>query len=125
MKNLRFGLIGYGAWGSHHARAIASAEGTELVAVTTRSETSRAAATDAHPTARIYEDFHLMLRQEELDVVDVVVPTDLHYPAAKAVLESGRHLLLEKPMAPALDQCAELIALAKAKNLRLAVGHEL
>lgn len=125
MKNLRFGLIGYGAWGSHHARAIAKTDGAELAAIAVLSEQSRSAAKTAQPSAQVYADYRAMLEKESLDVVDIVLPTDLHYPVARAVLESGRHLLLEKPMAVTLEHCDELIALAKAKKLHLALGHEL
>jgi len=65
-----------------------------------------------------------LLEREQLDVVDVVLPTHLHYEAAKAVLESGRHLLLEKPMALRIAECDELIALAAARGKCLAIGHE-
>src|SRR5207253_10718811 len=72
----------------------------------------------------VYDDYRAMLRDEDLGVVDVVLPTDLHYEAGKAVLESGRHLLLEKPMALSLAHCDELIALAREKGRVLAIGHE-
>jgi myo-inositol 2-dehydrogenase/D-chiro-inositol 1-dehydrogenase len=125
MSKVRFGLIGYGAWGSHHARAIAMTPGAELVAIAARSDKTRAAAAADHPGVRIYEDCRLLLEGEQLDVVDVVLPTDLHYEAGKAVLASGRHLLLEKPMALQLDHCRELIGLARERRLVLAIGHEL
>ncbi|MGH8021270.1 MAG: Gfo/Idh/MocA family oxidoreductase, partial [Opitutaceae bacterium] len=51
---VRFGLVGYGAWGRHHAQAIAQHPEAELVAIATPSETSRAAAANAHPDARIF-----------------------------------------------------------------------
>ena len=124
MKRIRFGLIGYGAWGSHHARAIAATADAELVAIAARSDKTRAAAAADHPSAHMHGDYRTMLECEQLDVVDVVLPTYLHYDAAKAVLESGRHLLLEKPMAPSLTECDELIALAAAKGKCLAIGHE-
>jgi myo-inositol 2-dehydrogenase/D-chiro-inositol 1-dehydrogenase len=125
MTIARFGLIGYGAWGSHHARAVASVSGARLVAVAAHSQASCARATADHPGARVYADPCDMLASEELDVVDVVLPSHLHHEAAKDVLLSGRHLLLEKPMCLDLAQCDELIALARARNLVLAVGHEL
>src|SRR5438309_141393 len=99
MRTIRFGLIGYGAWGSHHARAITSVPGAELVAVAAHSEANCVRAQADHPKAIVYADYHELLAREELDVVDVVLPSDLHYAVAKDVLESGRHLLLEKPMA--------------------------
>jgi myo-inositol 2-dehydrogenase / D-chiro-inositol 1-dehydrogenase len=122
---LRFGLIGYGAWGSHHARAITQTSGAELTAICSRSEASRAQAKADHPHARLYADYRELLAHEELDAVDVVLPSDLHYEVARAVLESGRHLLLEKPMALDLSHCSELIELAHARKCLLAVGHEL
>src|SRR5262249_40961290 len=113
INTVRFGLIGYGAWGSHHARAIAPAAGAELAAIAGRSEQSRARAQAAHPAAHVYEDYRDLLERENLDVVDVVLPTDRHFEAAKAVLESGRHLLIEKPLALTLADCDALIALAR------------
>src|SRR5687768_10240244 len=99
MTTVRFGLIGFGAWGSHHARAIAKTPGAELVAIAARSEVTCAAARAAHPAARVYDDYRALLGREQLDVVDVVLPSHLHHEVATAVLESGRHLLMEKPMA--------------------------
>ena len=95
-----------------------------LVAIAERSEESRAGAAAEHPQSRLYADYREMLARETVDVVDVVLPTHLHHAVAKDVLESDRHLLLEKPMAPRLDHCDELIALAKARGKVLAIGHE-
>jgi myo-inositol 2-dehydrogenase/D-chiro-inositol 1-dehydrogenase len=125
MSTVRFGLIGYGAWGSHHARAIAATKGAELVAIAARSDKTCTAARTDHPAAHVYDDYRALLEREQLDVVDVVLPTYLHYEVAKAVLESGRHLLLEKPMASRVAECDELISLAQARGQCLAIGHEL
>jgi myo-inositol 2-dehydrogenase / D-chiro-inositol 1-dehydrogenase len=125
VQPVRFGLIGYGAWGGHHARAIAATASAELAAVAARSEQSRARARADHPGARVFADYRDLLAIPDLDVVDVVLPTDLHYEVGRAVLESGRHLLLEKPMALELAHCDALIALARERGRVLAVGHEL
>ncbi len=125
MERVRFGLIGYGAWGSHHARAIAKTEGAELTAIASRSPKSCGAAQADHPTARVYDDYRALLDRETLDVVDVVLPTYLHHEVARAVLASGRHLLLEKPMALSVAECDDLIDLARRRGKVLAIGHEL
>ncbi|HPA17871.1 MAG TPA: Gfo/Idh/MocA family oxidoreductase [Verrucomicrobiae bacterium] len=119
---VRFGLIGCGAWGSHHARAIARAG--RLVAVAEHSEASREAAKAEHGGTAFYADYREMLTRERLDVVDIVLPPHLHYEAGRAALEAGCHLLLEKPMCLDLGECDELIALARGKGLALAIGHE-
>lgn len=122
---IRCGLIGYGAWGAHHARALAQTGGVVLAAISARSEASRGKAAAEHPEARVYADYREMLAREELDLVDVVLPSDLHHEVGRAVLEAGRHLLLEKPMALSVKHCEELIELARARKRLLAVGHEL
>ena len=125
MPDMRCGLIGYGAWGQHHARAIVSVPGAGLAAISAHSEASVARARAEHPDVRVYSDYREMLAREELDLCDVVLPSDLHFSVAKDVLESGRHLLLEKPMALELGHCAQLVRLAEQRRLVLAVGHEL
>ncbi|HET6576485.1 MAG TPA: Gfo/Idh/MocA family oxidoreductase [Fimbriiglobus sp.] len=125
MTKVRFGLIGYGAWGSHHARAIAAVPDAELVAVAAHSEASCAKAVADHPRASVTADYRAMLARDDLDVIDVVLPSHLHHAAAKDVLLSGRHLLLEKPMGLDLRECDELNALARERGKVLAVGHEL
>ncbi|HAY80347.1 MAG TPA: gfo/Idh/MocA family oxidoreductase [Planctomycetaceae bacterium] len=123
--SVRFGLIGYGLFGAHHATAIAAAENAELVAITVKSEASRAAAQAAYPNVKIYADYEHMLATETLDIVDVVVPNALHHAVGTAVLEADCHLLMEKPMALTLQQCDTLIQLAEQKGKLIAVGHEL
>jgi len=121
----RFGLVGFGAWGSHHARAIIESPDAELAAIAARSPESQAAARDKHPGVSVVSDYYELLSRSDIDAIDVVLPTDLHYSVGRAVLESGKHLLMEKPMALSVAHCDELIQLARAKNLILAVGHEL
>lgn len=124
-SRVRFGLIGFGAWGKCHAAAIAKSDDAELIAIAAHSEASCAAAKDAWPHAEIVADYRELLERDDLDVVDVVLPSHLHHEVASAVLTSGRHLLLEKPMCLSIEQCDDLIALAKAHDRLIAIGHEL
>ncbi|NND97170.1 MAG: Gfo/Idh/MocA family oxidoreductase [Pirellulaceae bacterium] len=122
---VRFGLVGFGAWGQHHANAITVTDGAQLVAIAARSDESVAAAKAAYPDAHVYNDFNEMVARDDLDFVDVVVPSHLHHQVATAVLNAGKHLLLEKPMGVTLDECDDMIELAKAKDRLFCVGHEL
>lgn len=124
-KPVRFGLIGYGLFGSHHANAIGKCADAELAAIAVRSEASQQLAKNAHTSADVVGDYRQLIDRNDIDVVSVVAPNKLHYEIAKAVLESGKHLLLEKPMALHVEHCDELVALAEANKLVLAVGHEL
>lgn len=124
-KPVRFGLVGFGAWGQHHANAITVTAGAELVAIAARSDASVASARQAYPAAQVYNDFRQLVGRDDLDVVDVVVPSHLHHEVASAVLSTGKHLLLEKPMGVSLDQCHDMIRIAQQHDCLFAVGHEL
>lgn len=124
MEKVRFGLVGFGAWGSHHARAIAESGQAELAGIAVRSAARQAEARQRHPAAEVVSDYRQLLAREDLEVIDVVVPTDLHFPVASDVLRAGKHLLLEKPMALNLAHCEELIRLARQRQRLLAIGHE-
>ncbi len=125
MPAIRVALIGYGAWGRHNARAIASVPEAELTAICTRSPENAADAHADHPGAAIYVDYRELLEKADVELCDIVLPSDLHYDVSKAVLDSGRHLLLEKPMTLSIERCRELIELAARRGRVLAVGHEL
>ena len=122
---VRFGLVGFGAWGRHHAQAITRTDGAELVGIAAHSEESCRAARGAYPHAGICSDYPDLLGRDEIDVIDVVVPNDLHHEVAAAALTSGRHVLLEKPMCLSVDHCDDLLRLSHRYQRLLAVGHEL
>jgi myo-inositol 2-dehydrogenase/D-chiro-inositol 1-dehydrogenase len=122
---VRFGLVGFGAWGQHHAQSIATHSGAELVAIVAPSEVSRAAAARAHPGARLYADHRQMLAETKMDIVDVVTPSHTHRGIATDVFNAGCDLLLEKPMALNVADCRAIVNLAEARGRKLAVGHEL
>ena len=66
MSKVRFGLIGFGLWGEHHAGAIAKCADAELAAVAVRSEESQARAAAAHPTADVVTDYRALLDRDGL-----------------------------------------------------------
>ncbi|HWX22599.1 MAG TPA: Gfo/Idh/MocA family oxidoreductase [Candidatus Binatia bacterium] len=124
MKKVRFGLIGFGAWGQHHARAIAECPNAELAAIAVRSPAAQAEARRLHPAAEVFGNYRQLLARSDVEAADVVLPTDLHFAVAADALRAGKHLLLEKPMALTLAECDELIRLARQEGRLLAIGHE-
>ena len=124
MSKVKCGLIGYGAWGSHHARVIADGATTQLAAVAERSDKNRAEAQATHPQSAVVADYAELLRRPDIEVVDVALPSHLHHEVGRAVLEAGKHLLMEKPMALSIAACDDLVQRARAKGLQIAVGHE-
>ncbi len=122
---MRFGLVGYGAWGRHHAAAIEKVPGARVAAIACRTEASATAAHEDFPRATVYLDYRRLLERADIDAVDVVVPNHLHAEIGVAALERGKDVLLEKPMAPTLAECDRLIAAAGRSGRVLSIGHEL
>src|SRR6266478_968881 len=87
---MRFGLIGYGAWGRYHADAIAKAPGAELAAIACASEATAAIARQRHPTATVHVDWRQLLADRSIEAVDIVVPNHLHAAIAIAAVEAVR-----------------------------------
>ena len=111
--------------GKHHADAIRKAHNADLVAIAAHSESTAAEAKEAYPDAFVTTDYKELCGRDDIDVVDVVVPSYLHHEVATAVLESGKHMLLEKPMGISLAECDSMITLAHKQHRLLCVGHEL
>src|SRR3954468_12569917 len=122
---VRFGLVGFGAWGQFHAQSIAGNPAAQLVAITAPSVASREAAAKAYPGARVFADHREMLAQTKLDLVDIVTPSHTHLEIATDALNAGCHLLLEKPMAIRVEDCIAIVKLARERGRQLAVGHEM
>ena len=122
---VRFGLVGFGAWGQFHAQSIAGNPEAELAAIVAPSAASREAAAKLYPRAKIFSDHRQMCAEVKLDIVDIVTPSHTHLEIAAAALNAGCHLLLEKPMALSVADCRAIIALARKNKRQLAVGHEM
>ena len=122
---MRFGLIGYGLWGRHHAEAIVKAPGAELAAIACSSDATASAARERFPDVTIHQDVSALLADETIEAVDIVVPNHLHEEIGIASLDAGKHVLLEKPMAVSVAACDRLIAAAERSGKVLTIGHEL
>ncbi len=119
-ERLRVGVVGMGYLGTFHAEKYAAMEGVELVAVVD-TDVSRAREAAARFGTRPYG------RAEEIyplvDAVSVVVPTRAHHEVAKAFLERGVDVLVEKPITSTLPEATDLIRTAERRDRILQVGH--
>jgi myo-inositol 2-dehydrogenase / D-chiro-inositol 1-dehydrogenase len=122
---MRFGLVGYGAFGRLHAQSIAKAKDAALAAICARSDESAAAAAADFPGVTLHRDYHALVQDAHVDVVDVVTPNHSHAEIGIAALDAGKDLLLEKPMADTVDGCDRLIEAARRNGRLINVGHEL
>ncbi|MGH9949549.1 MAG: Gfo/Idh/MocA family protein [Pyrinomonadaceae bacterium] len=121
-KKLRVAVIGVGSLGRHHARNYAelAAEGRiEFVgACDSNSETAKRIALENGSAS--FNDWRELLGN--VDLVSVATPTETHCEIATAFLETGVHVLVEKPIAITLDEADKMIAAADASGAKLMVG---
>jgi predicted dehydrogenase len=120
---IRFGVIGYGYWGPNVVRNIDSQESARVVAVADKSPAARRRIQKAYPGVKVTADAAEVLSSPEIDVVAVVTPVWTHYELAKAALENGKHVFVEKPFTSCAAQAEELIELAARKHLKIMVDH--
>jgi myo-inositol 2-dehydrogenase/D-chiro-inositol 1-dehydrogenase len=121
---LRFGQIGYGAWGRLHAESLRGLAEVDLKAIACSSEETAERARVDNPGVDVFTDYREILRRGDIEVVDVVVPTDLHVKISIEALEAGKHVLMEKPMAASVEACDRLIEVKNASGKVVSMVHE-
>lgn len=122
-KPLRWGLIGLGWFGEVHAETLASMAGIELAAVCTRRPHRLAEIADRFQVAKRYTNYHDLLADPEIDVVSITTHIYDHRDIAIDALESGKHVFLEKPMAPTPADCDLILDAARKSPGFFMVGH--
>ena len=120
MTGLRFGVVGVGRLGSAHARVLQEIPDVDLVGVHD-TDTARACEVAEKVGSRSFPEIGDLL--ERVDAVVVAVTTSGHHAVARAALEAGCNVLVEKPLTPSLEEADDLVALADARGLFLGVGH--
>ncbi len=120
---LNIGIIGAGSYGAQHAAALAELPEARLVAA---CRTNRVAleAFVARYGGRAYVDYRDLLADPHVDAVVIATPHHLHTAIAVDAAQAGKHILLEKPMAPTLEECDRILAAAAQNGIKLMVGHQ-
>jgi predicted dehydrogenase len=120
---VRVGVIGYGYWGPNVVRNLHGIEDCQVVAVCDKNRDALRRAHQLYPRTRLTTDFSEILRAPDIDAIAVVTPVWTHFELAKAALENGKHVFVEKPFTSTSQQAEELIQLAERKNLKIMVDH--
>jgi len=116
---IRIALIGYGYAGrTFHAPLIRATPGLELAAISSSDPDRVHADLPAIPVVSSPEEACALA---SVDVVVIATPNDTHVPIAARALRAGKHVVVEKPIAPTLDEARELVSLARSVHRVLAV----
>jgi predicted dehydrogenase len=120
---IRIGVIGYGYWGPNIVRNLRSLEGCRVAAVCDQSPNALKRIKQAHPDLTVTPCAADLLKSPDIDAIAVVTPVATHFDLAKAALENGKHVFVEKPFTATTQQAEELIELAECRHLTIMVDH--
>ena len=120
---IRVGIIGYGYWGPNITRNLHALDTMCVAAVCDKSPAAQARVSKTYPGVMTCSDPAEILKSPNIDAVAVITPVWTHYELAKAALENGKHVFVEKPFTSNAAQAEELVELAARKNLTIMVDH--
>ena len=119
-----FGIIGAGVISAYHATAIEAQPDAKIVAVASRGR-AKAEAFAAQHGCEVIDDWHDMIRRDDIHAVSICTPSGLHAEQSIAAVQAGKHVMVEKPMAINLRDATEMIRAARDNGVKLGVIYQL
>lgn len=123
VASLGVAVVGLGYWGPNLVRVLHEMPGAALETVCDLSDEMLSRTCRRYPGLRATTRFDEVLADASIDAVAIATPVATHYSLAKAALEAGKHVFVEKPLAAASDRALELLTLAQGAGLVLMPGH--
>ncbi len=122
MKKTNVGVIGVGSMGYNHVRIYSELENTNLIAI---SDMVRGTLDNVSKEFKTigYVDYDNILQIDDIEVVNICVPTVFHHDVVMDAIEAGKNILVEKPIASKLPEAQEMINAAEDAGVTLATGH--
>lgn len=118
---LRVGVVGCGYWGAKHVRVLSALQEVREVVLVETDARKRSRLEAAFPAARPFADLETAL--PHADAFVIATPPQSHAEMALAAIRHGRHVLIEKPLAPSLTEARQLVDEADRHGTTLMVGH--
>jgi predicted dehydrogenase len=119
----RVGVVGLGYWGPNLVRVLHELDCSHVVAVCDLEPAALERVGRRYPGLRRTQSFGDLLTDESIDAIAIATPVATHFDLARAALEAGKHVFVEKPMAASSAEARELVALASERGLLLMPGH--
>ena len=120
---IHVGVIGYGYWGPNVVRNLYNLDGCRVAGVCDRSAAALTRVRRTYPDLAVTENPLDLLTSPKIDAIAVVTPVHTHFELAKAALEHGKHVFVEKPFTASSAQAEELIEMAERRKLKIMVDH--
>lgn len=120
MGSVRCGVVGVGQLGQHHVRIYRELPGADLVGIFDIDEGRMGEIARVHAT-RAYRSLESLV--DDVDALSVAVPTSSHFEVGQKIMDRGRHVLIEKPIASTVEEGQKLVETARRKGVVLCTGH--
>jgi predicted dehydrogenase len=125
MRKIKTAVIGTGFMGRVHTEAIRRLGNVEVVMAVAESEGLAVGFARQTGIPKVVTDYKVVLDDPVIEAVHICTPNALHHPMAKAAMLAGKNVLCEKPLATSAPEAAELVELAKQKNVANCLNHNL
>ena len=122
-ETLSIGIIGYGYWGPNMVRNFYAQSGCTIKMVADVRDERLAIVRKTYPAIETVRDASEIIKNTAIDAIVIATPVFTHYPLAKAALEAGKHILVEKPFVSKVSDGEELIDIAIQKKKVIMVDH--
>jgi predicted dehydrogenase len=122
VKKVRVGLVGLGLVSESHIKGYRSNSDAEVIAVCDLDEARAKAVASKFDIGRYYTSYDEMLRNPEINTIDITTPTILHAPMSIAAAKAGKNILCEKPFCLTLTEAAAVVKEAEDRGVTLMVG---
>ena len=120
---LNIAQIGVGYWGPNLLRNLVANKRCYVSKVVDLSSERRAYVEGLYPAVEVTDDVDKVISDEDVDAVVIATPVATHYELAMKMLEAGKHVLVEKPLARSVEEVEQIGSLAREKNRLAMVGH--
>lgn len=120
---ITIGQVGLGRWGPNVLRNFVRLPDSRVKICCDRDAQALSKIGSQYPDLQTTQDYGRLLADPEIDAVVVTASARAHYSLAKAAVEQGKHVFVEKPIALQVARARELVSLASAQDVRLMVGH--
>jgi UDP-2-acetamido-3-amino-2,3-dideoxy-glucuronate N-acetyltransferase len=124
-SSFRLAIVGCGRWGLNHVRTAHQIFGDKLVTVCDSNPEAAGKVAGISTSIKFNSNPAEIIDDPGINAVILATPAETHYNIAKRLLESGKNVLVEKPITLELSEAGELVGLADEKKLKLMVGHVL
>lgn len=121
MTKIKIGIIGYGFMGHEHEKALAKFEEAQILAI---CDNNPKQLEDVNLGILTFEDYHDLLKVEEINTVLIVVPNPLHKEVTVAAARAGKNVICEKPAAMSIEEFDEMVKVTKECNVLFTIHHQ-